>query len=763
MIRHVVSGAQVCPQSPSLRLNIVMGPNGTGKSTILNATCLGLGGEPSLLGRADDARKFITHGKEKASIEIELEPQLGKEKHVFRRVIDANKGSERGRGRGASSFYINGEKSTIKEVREIVSNVYHISIDNLCTFLPQDRVGSFSGFDAKSLMHETEKSMSASKHLYETHMSLIAKEAELSQGGDDVDTIKAKLDRLESDLARMEREKERMEERQEALEHAELLEKKLVWLQYDETRHVCLELKKEKDDVKAQVEQAMEKVRPLQETHAELDIKMTKVQARSSTIDSEMESEQQGQKKQDAKFTTHWDAIDENLSRINLVDSSRRTAERNAAQQRDRVEKLERELDDLPEEAELKEAQEKTAIEFKKLRVPVDRAKKECNRLNEELKEIQDESRALEEKLKKMNDEKAIRRGRIFRLLPNLEKVCKWLDENRTRFRRPVWGPIACEVVMKSANASAYLEQHVPSFALKSFVVECVEDYDLLYREVRQNLRIPVNILTVKQGVLEPTTRVYSDQKYHVLRTEHGVVGYMDESFTAPDPIMQALRNSAKVDKVLIGGETTQESLDNRGLLDYLSQPENRSQKLMSACIFSSQRDRSFKYTSQVSRYSGKPSVRVDEITPARILAAGVNPAAKLRVEKDLEELAHQQGEIKNRYLAAEQEVAQCSRDIQESKERHAKARNALSAHVHLRTKIVNARRKLAGFEKAAAADNTDEKNRMIRQLKSRVSQCVIALEAQLGCHRQLMKSTFKRAGMKLTEEGLVLAERKAR
>ena len=70
-------------------------------------------------------------------------------------------------------------------------------------------------------------------------------------------------------------------------------------------------------------------------------------------------------------------------------------------------------------------------------------------------------------------------------------------------------------------------------------------------------------MLTVKQGVLEPTARVYSDQKYHVLR----VVGYMDESFTAPVPIMQTPRNSAKVDKVLIGGETTQESLDNRGLL----------------------------------------------------------------------------------------------------------------------------------------------------------------------------------------------------
>ncbi|KAL7447892.1 hypothetical protein ACHAWC_000188, partial [Mediolabrus comicus] len=41
---------------PGPRLNVVVGPNGTGKSTILCAICLGLGGQPPLLGRADDAR-----------------------------------------------------------------------------------------------------------------------------------------------------------------------------------------------------------------------------------------------------------------------------------------------------------------------------------------------------------------------------------------------------------------------------------------------------------------------------------------------------------------------------------------------------------------------------------------------------------------------------------------------------------------------------------------------------------------------------------
>ena len=108
-----------------------------GKSTILCAICLGLGGEPKMLGRADDARAFIMHEKNVAFVEITLAPHPGKTVHTFQRKIDRQKGSERGNGRGASTFYINDKKVTIKDVQKLVKETYHISIDNLCTFLPQ--------------------------------------------------------------------------------------------------------------------------------------------------------------------------------------------------------------------------------------------------------------------------------------------------------------------------------------------------------------------------------------------------------------------------------------------------------------------------------------------------------------------------------------------------------------------------------------------------------------------------------------------------
>ena len=53
-------------------LNVVIGPNGTGKSTIVCAICLGLAGKTAWLGRAQQFSEFIKHGRDKGRIELEL-------------------------------------------------------------------------------------------------------------------------------------------------------------------------------------------------------------------------------------------------------------------------------------------------------------------------------------------------------------------------------------------------------------------------------------------------------------------------------------------------------------------------------------------------------------------------------------------------------------------------------------------------------------------------------------------------------------------
>ena len=44
--------------------------------------------------------------------------------HIITRVIERNRGSEKGKGAGASLYYINGHKCNLKSVKELVSDRY---------------------------------------------------------------------------------------------------------------------------------------------------------------------------------------------------------------------------------------------------------------------------------------------------------------------------------------------------------------------------------------------------------------------------------------------------------------------------------------------------------------------------------------------------------------------------------------------------------------------------------------------------------------
>ena len=81
---------------------MIIGPNGTGKSTIVCAVALGLGGAPSLLGRAKNISEFVKTGEDEAMIQIELKRTGGKRNVVIQRNITKSS--------NASTWRMNGKK-----------------------------------------------------------------------------------------------------------------------------------------------------------------------------------------------------------------------------------------------------------------------------------------------------------------------------------------------------------------------------------------------------------------------------------------------------------------------------------------------------------------------------------------------------------------------------------------------------------------------------------------------------------------------------
>merc|ERR1712228_1132094 len=122
-------------------LNLIVGPNGTGKSSIVCAICLGLGGKPKSLGRGEKAADFIKYGRKTAQIQIELYNE-GKPNNHIHRIINKN----------GTRWKLDGKLVKSAKIHKFVKEKRNIKVDNLCQFLAQDRVSEFARLTPKDLL-----------------------------------------------------------------------------------------------------------------------------------------------------------------------------------------------------------------------------------------------------------------------------------------------------------------------------------------------------------------------------------------------------------------------------------------------------------------------------------------------------------------------------------------------------------------------------------------------------------------------------------
>lgn len=235
--------------NPGPNLNMVIGPNGTGKSSLVCAICLGLGYHAKHLGRAGTMGEFVKHGKESATVEIELQGRPDdRGNHIIRLLI--RKEDNR------CKWWLNGKDSTQQAVKRLV-NELHIQIDNLCQFLPQDRVAEFAGLTPVQLLHETLRAAAPEemntwhdqlKEFHKTHKRL-------KNGLDGyVETLKNHETRQQGSQADVDRLRDR-----------EAIQKRIQDLGFARVEAEYVAIKKAYSDTKMKNREALRKLKELEE------------------------------------------------------------------------------------------------------------------------------------------------------------------------------------------------------------------------------------------------------------------------------------------------------------------------------------------------------------------------------------------------------------------------------------------------------------------------------------------------------------------
>lgn len=241
---------------PGPSLNMVIGPNGTGKSSLVCALCLGLGWPPHIMGRAQEVGSYVKNGMDSGEIEIELQRRAGEDSNYIVRVrIAKDNGRE---------WWLNGRKTSLKNIQAL-TKALSIQIDNLCQFLPQDKVSAFSGISPVDLLQRTQEA-AAPEHMLEWHNTLkkLRNEEKVLNAEQIVD--QATLENHETRQQNLQAEVERLQERQGIENRVRFLKYALPMVDYRVKRAQHDECKTRKQQAQGRLRQLQARIAPTLES-----------------------------------------------------------------------------------------------------------------------------------------------------------------------------------------------------------------------------------------------------------------------------------------------------------------------------------------------------------------------------------------------------------------------------------------------------------------------------------------------------------------
>ncbi|KAM4708555.1 structural maintenance of chromosomes protein 5 [Discoglossus pictus] len=596
----------LCEVFPGPHLNMIVGANGTGKSSIVCAICLGLAGKTSFIGRADKVGFYVKRGCQKGVVELELYKSSGN-LIITREIFVTN---------NQSLWFINHKSASQKTVEEQVAAL-NIQVGNLCQFLPQDKVGEFAKLSKVELLEATEKSIGPPE-MYRFHCELKnfrEKEKELEN------SCKSKaefLDKLKQRNERYKQDVERYYERKRHLDKIQMLERKRPWVEYENVRQQYEQVKLKRDGLK-------EEVMKLKAKQAPLSHKIQHVDKQQKSFDGKMREKGMEIKETSQKIKQKQDAVeskDKQIEEIQQALSIKRANEQDRQKKiintRKMIEDWQNELNSIGNCENLQPQLESIGRELRQIQLDKTNVESEVNDRRLEKENLEREKKNKSNRLKQLENLMNLKEEKLKKRFVDTYNAVMWLKENKDRFSKTVCQPIMLEINMKDQQYAKYIENHVSMNDMRAFVFESKEDMEIFLKEVRDNQKLRVNaVCSPSESYADKHVRPISElQKY-------GFFSYLRELFDAPQPVMNYLCFQYHVHEVPVGTEKT------RSMIEKIINETNLKQ------IYTAEE----RYSLKVSAYSKKVITSNTSLKGAQFLTVTVDADESRQISESLKEI----------------------------------------------------------------------------------------------------------------------------
>ncbi|KAK5994971.1 Structural maintenance of chromosomes 5-like protein [Cladobotryum mycophilum] len=515
---------------PGPHLNMVIGPNGTGKSSLVCAICLGLGYSPKHLGRAGSVKEFVKHGKDTATIEIELQRRpKDRANYVVRVQIR--------REQNIQKWWLNGKETTHKKIQALMQ-MLKIQVDNLCQFLPQDRVVEFAASTPVDLLHETLRA-AASEEMQEWHDQLRGLHKDKRGVAEAAHADNDTLQNLQTRQAGLQNDVDRLREREEIQERVNNLQGALIIAKYQDARSKYAEAKEKRKTAEKSLKRLEQESGPSLEA---VNQKQVYAQQIESIIPSRAKALKEAQVAAQSLAQDISAAVEETKEWENKIGAERKGFEerrKDVATSRSKITALQADLKNQPSDFNAADWNAKLRAEEHKLR----ELTAEQSQLTGEIKTVQErgsakwaETKRLAQDIQSLDTQEGQQLNFMRKHFPELAQGWDWVQQHQGEFEKEVLGPPLISCSVKDERYSDQVQSLLQSDDFLCFTAQTRNDYKKLTNQLYREMSLSVVVRTCAHPLASFRSPVDATEA-EALGLDGFAINYLD----GPEPVLAML------------------------------------------------------------------------------------------------------------------------------------------------------------------------------------------------------------------------------
>ncbi|KJR85492.1 SMC5 protein [Sporothrix schenckii 1099-18] len=475
---------------PGPSLNLVIGPNGTGKSSLVCAICLGLGFHSNVLGRATTFGDFVKHGRSHAVVEIELQAREDEiENHVVRLRINREDNSRK--------FWLNGQEAPLKRIQSLMAEM-RIQVDNLCQFLPQDRVAEFAGLNSIDLLAKTlEAAAPLDMKAMQTSLRDIYHAQRDAEKQIQIDSEQLRI--LEGRHQTQQADVERYREREEIQKAIDDLEDCQPLVHYYEAKRKYRELKEERRRANRDLAALTSRLQPTLEAISSKEQYQEQLKAGLSVRTAVLQSAEQAVGQALANIERYEDEIQSANAQHLAMGESRDKKRKDIAATRQKITSLEARIKNKPPEFVASEWNMKIRDkEHQRREIEQERGEiaSEMTRVKGEAFRLQTEKKTVENDMAALDSQRGQQISFLRRIAPDVARGWAWLEENKGQFSKEIFGPPMATCSIKDQNYSNLIQMLFQNDDFLCFTAQSIEDHKKLSNQFYGAMGLSVTIRT---------------------------------------------------------------------------------------------------------------------------------------------------------------------------------------------------------------------------------------------------------------------------